>query len=63
VLNFETLREAIKDPDDSISSDFSMFDRPPLLHLAFQALDKFVSEMGCLPVAGSEACVYCQSHQ
>ena len=54
VLNFKTLREAIKDPGDFLLSDFSKFDRPPLLHLAFQALDKFVSEMGRLPVAGSE---------
>ncbi|KAJ6299242.1 hypothetical protein OIU76_020250 [Salix suchowensis] len=54
LLNFKTLREAIKDPGDFLLSDFSKFDRPPLLHLAFQALDKFVSEMCRFPVAGSE---------
>ncbi|XP_044505408.1 ubiquitin-activating enzyme E1 1 isoform X1 [Mangifera indica] len=54
VLNFKPLREAIKDPGDFLLSDFSKFDRPPLLHLAFQSLDKFVSELGCFPVAGSE---------
>ncbi|MED6111244.1 E1 ubiquitin-activating protein [Stylosanthes scabra] len=54
VLNFKPLREALRDPGDFLLSDFSKFDRPPLLHLAFQALDKFVSEVGRFPVAGSE---------
>ncbi|KAI4305340.1 hypothetical protein L6164_028712 [Bauhinia variegata] len=54
VLNFKPLREALNDPGDFLLSDFSKFDRPPLLHLAFQALDKFVSELGRFPVAGSE---------
>jgi ubiquitin-activating enzyme E1 len=54
VLNFKPLREAIKDPGEFLLSDFSKFDRPPLLHLAFQALDKFVSDIGRFPVAGSE---------
>lgn len=54
VLNFKLLRDAIKDPGDFLLCDFSKFDRPPLLHLAFQSLDKFVSELGHFPVAGSE---------
>ncbi|GFP97974.1 ubiquitin-activating enzyme e1 2 [Phtheirospermum japonicum] len=54
VLNFKPLKEAIKDPGDFLLSDFSKFDRPPLLHLAFQSLDKFVSELGHFPAAGSE---------
>ncbi|KAK6122144.1 hypothetical protein DH2020_044113 [Rehmannia glutinosa] len=54
VLNFKPLKEAIKDPGDFLLSDFSKFDRPPLLHLAFQSLDKFVFELGRFPVAGSE---------
>ncbi|XP_043724926.1 ubiquitin-activating enzyme E1 1-like isoform X3 [Telopea speciosissima] len=54
VLHFKTLREALKDPGDFLLSDFSKFDRPPLLHLAFQALDKFICEVGRFPVAGSE---------
>ncbi|XVE58986.1 hypothetical protein DITRI_Ditri05aG0007800 [Diplodiscus trichospermus] len=54
VLNFKPLREALKDPGDFLLSDFSKFDHPPLLHLAFQALDKFVSDFKCFPVAGSE---------
>ncbi|KAL8115155.1 hypothetical protein AgCh_021836 [Apium graveolens] len=54
VLNFKPLKEALKDPGEYLLSDFSKFDRPPLLHLAFQALDKFASEAGRFPVAGSE---------
>lgn len=54
MLHFKPLREALKDPGDFLLSDFSKFDRPPLLHLAFQSLDKFIFEMGRLPVAGSE---------
>ncbi|WCJ28001.1 ubiquitin-activating enzyme 1 [Euphorbia peplus] len=53
VLNFKPLREALKDPGDFLLSDFSKFERPPVLHLAFQALDKFISELGRFPVAGS----------
>ncbi|KAL9242583.1 hypothetical protein vseg_016569 [Gypsophila vaccaria] len=52
VLNFKSLREALADPGDFLLSDFSKFDRPPLLHLAFRALDKFLSELGRYPVAG-----------
>lgn len=54
VLNFKTLKEALKEPGDYLLSDFSKFDRPPLLHLAFQALDKFAAREGRLPLAGSE---------
>ncbi|XP_059626436.1 ubiquitin-activating enzyme E1 1-like [Cornus florida] len=54
ILNFKPLREALSDPGDFLLSDFSKFDRPPLLHVAFQALDKFISELGRFPVAGSE---------
>ncbi|KAK8596322.1 hypothetical protein V6N13_000969 [Hibiscus sabdariffa] len=54
VLKFKPLRDALKDPGDYLLSDFSKFDRPPLLHLAFQALDKFVSVLERFPVAGSE---------
>ncbi|KAG9453604.1 hypothetical protein H6P81_006508 [Aristolochia fimbriata] len=54
VLKFKSLKEALKDPGDFLLSDFSKFDRPPVLHLAFQALDKFICELGRFPVAGSE---------
>ncbi|XP_054818564.1 ubiquitin-activating enzyme E1 1-like [Prosopis cineraria] len=54
VLKFKTLGESLGDPGDFLLSDFSKFDRPPLLHLAFQALDKFACELCRFPVAGSE---------
>lgn len=54
VLKFKPLREALSDPGDFLLSDFAKFDRPPLLHMAFQALDKFIAECGRFPVAGSE---------
>lgn len=54
VLNFMPLRQALKDPGDFLMSDFSKFDRPPFLHLAFQALDKFIVELGRFPLAGSD---------
>ncbi|RWW14312.1 hypothetical protein GW17_00021912 [Ensete ventricosum] len=54
VLRFKPLRDALKDPGDFLLSDFSKFDRPPLLHLAFQALDKFRHDKGRFPVAGSD---------
>ncbi|KAK8697978.1 hypothetical protein V6N13_114110 [Hibiscus sabdariffa] len=54
VLNFKPLKDALKDPGDFLLSDFSKFDRPPLLHIAFQALDRFICEVGRFPVAGSE---------
>ncbi|XP_078162757.1 ubiquitin-activating enzyme E1 1-like [Carex rostrata] len=54
VLKFRPLCEAIKEPGEFLLSDFSKFDRPPLLHIAFLALDKFRSEMGRFPVPGSE---------
>ncbi|XP_072996914.1 ubiquitin-activating enzyme E1 2-like isoform X1 [Typha latifolia] len=54
ILQFKPLRESLKDPGDFLLSDFSKFDRPPLLHLAFQALDKFKQDYGRYPVAGSK---------
>lgn len=54
VLNFKSLSEALQNPGEFLLSDFSKFDRPPLLHLAFQSLDKFVDEFGRFPHAASE---------
>lgn len=54
VLKFKPLEEAIKDPGEFLLSDFSKFDRPPFLHLLFRGLDKFVSDFGRYPGAGSE---------
>lgn len=55
VLDFKTLKQAISDPGDFLLCDFAKFDRPPLLHLAFQALDAFVGEVGRYPLPASDA--------
>ncbi|KAH7447147.1 hypothetical protein KP509_01G093700 [Ceratopteris richardii] len=54
ILNFKSLSEALNSPGDFLLSDFSKFDRSPLLHLAFRALDAYRSEFGCLPAPGSD---------
>ncbi len=40
-LHFQTFAEALKHPGDFFISDFAKMDRPPVLHVAFQALDAF----------------------
>ncbi|KAK9154014.1 hypothetical protein Sjap_001494 [Stephania japonica] len=54
VLQFKPLKDALGDPGDFLLSDFSKFDHPHLLHLAFQALDKYICQVGRFPIAGSE---------
>jgi ubiquitin-activating enzyme E1 len=44
----------MRDPGEFLLSDFSKFDRPPVLHLAFEALDKFRKDHGRYPAAGCE---------
>lgn len=41
ILQFQTFAEALKHPGDFLISDFAKMDRPPVLHIAFQALDAF----------------------
>lgn len=48
-LAFRPLAEALADPGEFLISDFAKLDRPPVLHLGFQALDAFVVETGRLP--------------
>ena len=55
VLKFQPLREALSNPGEFLLSDFAKFDRPPLLHLAFQALDAFRVEAGHFPAPASES--------
>jgi hypothetical protein len=39
--NKPSTTQALDAPGEFLMSDFSKFDRPPLLHLAFRALDAF----------------------
>ncbi|CAL5060894.1 unnamed protein product [Urochloa decumbens] len=54
VLRFKALRDAMRDPGDFLLSDFSKFERSPVLHLTFQALDNFRKEHRRYPTAGCE---------
>lgn len=54
VLRFKALRDAMRDPGDFLLSDFSKFEHSPVLHLAFEALDKFKKEHVRYPTAGCE---------
>ena len=48
-LAFRRLDAALADPGEFLISDFAKLDRPPVLHLGFQALDAFAVETGRLP--------------
>ena len=52
-LDFRPLEAVVSEPGEFLLSDFAKFDRPPLLHLAFQALDRFRAEKGSLPAPNS----------
>lgn len=60
-LSFAPLAAALEHPVDAskgsefLVSDFSKFDRPPLLHLGFSALDAFEVETGRCPKPWDEA--------
>ena len=41
VLDFKSLSDAMAEPGEFLLSDFSKFERSPLLHVGFQALDRF----------------------
>ena len=52
-LEFKTLADATRDPGEFLLSDFAKFDRGPVLHLGFQALERFAAARnGALPVPG-----------
>lgn len=54
LLKFKPLSDALRDPGDFLLSDFSKVDHPQLLHVAFQALDKFRNDFGRFPATGSD---------
>ncbi len=43
-IKFGTYEQKLKEPGDFVMSDFAKFDRPPMLHLGFQALMSYVSQ-------------------
>lgn len=54
ILKFKSYKDAIVDPGEFLQSDFSKFERSPMLHLAFQALDRYFKEYKVYPSPGNE---------
>ena len=53
-LSFQTYEEALEKPEELMMSDFAKFDRPPLLHLCYKALDAYMDKHdGALPNPGN----------
>ena len=51
-LSFQTYKDALETPEELMMSDFAKFDRPPLLHLAYKALDAFMLKHSMEPLPG-----------
>jgi ubiquitin-activating enzyme E1 len=51
-IAFETYEKRLQDPGEMMFSDFAKFDRPPLLHSAYQALEEARVETGDYPTPG-----------
>jgi ubiquitin-activating enzyme E1 len=52
-LSFQSYKDALENPDELMMSDFAKFDRPPLLHLAYKALEEFMVKNSMeLPLPG-----------
>ena len=55
-LAFKPLKQAMDEPGEFLLSDFAKFDRGPVLHVGFAALEAFVAENdGALPKPGNDA--------
>jgi ubiquitin-activating enzyme E1 len=53
-LNFVSLKESLQTPGEFLISDFAKFERPPHLHLGFQAVAEFQKKHKNLPGAHNE---------
>lgn len=51
-MSFEPYAKKLENPGDFMLSDFAKFDRPPILHLAFQAVGGYSEEKGVFPAPG-----------
>jgi Ubiquitin-activating enzyme E1 four-helix bundle len=50
-----SLEACISEPGEFLLSDFSKIDRPGMLHVAFQALDRYRAKAGRCPAPGNRA--------
>lgn len=48
-MAFESYKDKLANPGEMMMSDFAKFDRPPLLHAAFQAVAQYQDQHGQLP--------------
>ncbi|RUS73735.1 hypothetical protein EGW08_018496 [Elysia chlorotica] len=53
-FNFKSISQSLEEPECLIT-DFAKFDRPAILHIAFQALHHFVKKNGRLPKPRNQA--------
>lgn len=52
-LSFQSYKDALESPEELMMSDFAKFDRPPLLHLAYKALEAYMTKNSMdLPLPG-----------
>lgn len=54
-MSFETYEKRLAEPGEFMLSDFAKFDRPALLHAAYQGLEEFRAETGDYPTPGDAA--------
>ncbi|KAJ2993237.1 hypothetical protein NUW58_g1907 [Xylaria curta] len=48
IIDFKPISTSLRDPE-YVQSDFAKFDRPPLLHVGFEALSAYTQSQGRLP--------------
>jgi ubiquitin-activating enzyme E1 len=48
IIEFKSISASLREPE-FVQSDFAKFDRPPLLHVGFEALSAYVQSQGRLP--------------
>ncbi|KAL7581830.1 hypothetical protein ACA910_022351 [Epithemia clementina (nom. ined.)] len=57
-MHFEPYAKKLQEPGDFMLSDFAKFDRPPILHLGFQAVVEYmIKNNGELPVPADTAAI------
>lgn len=52
VMSFEPYAKRLEEPGEFMLSDFGKFDRPPVLHLGFQAVSAYCEQKGAFPEPG-----------
>ena len=53
VMSFDSYATKLENPGEFMLSDFAKFDRPPVLHLGFQAVTAYCEQTGTFPAPGN----------